>query len=132
MSMSLRPGISYTAQEQYEKGHSYDLMEPDYPLWYTGEDDGWNARTRTIKRWRLVAMKCNAKVGHWFEIPATSHHKLGQLEMPTPDQAKHIQSIFDGLEIRIKSDHVVVRATKTIAVLTNSEMPKTGWNRRSI
>ena len=95
------------------------LMEPYYPNWYTGEDEEWNYASRTDKKWRLVAMKCNTDVGHWFEFQTSSRgNRAGLLDRPSRREADYLEAVFDGMEIRIKSTYVVVRARKEIPMPT--------------
>jgi hypothetical protein len=107
---------------------AWNLMVPDYPDEWTGEDEEWNYASKTDKKWRLVTMKCNTDIGHLFEFPTGPRgNKEGMWDRPTRHEANYLEEIFDGLEIRIKSDHVNVIAHHTVDLtipgLTSSHKP---------
>jgi hypothetical protein len=101
-----------SAAQKFEASHPFDLMEPDYPLSYTGESTGWNNPNLTDKQWRRIVEKCQASPNRWI-TQKTGKDRL-ELSMPTPHKASQIQSRYasNGLEIMLGKGEIYARVQR--------------------
>ena len=95
-----------TALEQFLGHHPEDLMEPDYPYAYTGEDvakGSWSKTTKSDRFWAKIVDKCSQSPGQWFQF---------YTKPITPDRAENIEALYKGFEIRLKGGYVLARVTE--------------------